>query len=273
MDSVNEQPVSVAAASTAMDMDPEAYLNSRHDWLAAQQQEQKQATVLAQTSVALPVEAPAEFGANSSAPSPATHGADTTYYASSEPRFYALDLEQMEHALTLHETTLELSIPYEEVDKCIDVVHNVMQSMNWRVAFDELTKLCFTSMIIAFIMARRAYPEFPSLADWGVIARMRAPFLRDECLFENPRRADSEPRWAAKCFPDGQLMLGTGADHRTLYIKNSNDTWTRLKMMIVSADINKWINAQLERERDTDANAVKYNTKIWEGLGEIVSSE
>lgn len=243
------------------DLDPEAYLNDR-----SHSDELSEAEIPNQ---ALTIDAPSNEDVDTLKENdPET---ETTFHTFDHPRMTVLDLDQMQTQLTLP-ADQDVSHTFEEVSKCIETVDHALQGTNWRMALDHLTKLTFTILIIAFIMARRAHPDFPSLADWGVIARMRGPFLRDRCLYENPRRKTGEPRWSPRCFPDSQLMLGTGVDHGTLYIKNSNDTWTRLKML-VSEDINKWITGQLEREQTSELQTNKFNTEMWDEVAKIVRTE
>lgn len=196
---------------------------------------------------------------------------ETTYHGIADLEQGPLDLDVMQAALTLNEAEAP-SYTFEQVAKCIQTVDTALQGTNWEGALDHVTRLCFTVLIITFIMARRAYPGFPALADWGVIARMQGPYLSQNCLYTDANSKSGEPRWAAACFPNDQLMLGTGVDHKTLYIKNSNDTWTRLKML-ASSDIVKWIEQQVEREKTDELITVKMNTEFWDETGRMVRNE
>lgn len=174
----------------------------------------------------------------------------------------SLNLRKLEEQLTLPANLDTHS--YGELKKCINTVESALKATNWQRALDKATRLCFTVLVIAFIMARHADPTFPALADWGVIARMRSPFLNGrECLVEHQDRAAGEPLWQAKCFEDDQLFLGTGQDANTLFIKNADNTWTKLDLLVTPE-----VRAALEGRFDTERQSASINNQIWRQLAE-----
>lgn len=173
----------------------------------------------------------------------------------------SLNMDEMQNCLRLPAT--KPSYTFANLQKGIKTIETALHGTDWKRALDEATRLCFTILMIAFIMARHAHPLFPSLPDWGVIARMRTPLLRDDCLYENTTRKSGEPFWHSSCFIDGQLMLGTDGDSHTLYIKNANNTWTRLQMD-VSPEVQKVIEQRIQRIQKDGADATAIDNKIWD---------
>lgn len=182
-----------------------------------------------------------------------------------------INITEMQDALKLPEAE-DAHYSFERVAECIETVDRALQGTNWKMALGHVTHLCFSALLVTFIMAQRAHPDFPSLGEWGVIARMRNPFPSDQCIYENPHRKPGEPRWSADCFSDDTLLLGTGGDQKILYINSPDKKWTRLAMPVGEA-IKKYITAQLDREDETSANANAYNEALWAETGKMISPE
>lgn len=166
----------------------------------------------------------------------------------------------------LSEGTKETEYEFKELEQCITTVENALRGTNWEKAMDEATRLCFSCLWIAFIMARHAHPTFPAMADWSVMARMKMPLLSGQCLFESKTRKSWEPRWDASCFHDGQLVLGEGMDESQLYVKTDGGRWTRVDL-VVSTEIKKVMDETLKKEQAAFSSSQNIDNSIWALVG------
>lgn len=160
------------------------------------------------------------------------------------------------------------SYEFEELRNCINTVETALRGTNWEQALHEATRLAFSCLWIGFIMAKHAHPTFPTMADWGVLARMKTPFLTKRCLYERRDRKYGEPQWDASCFHEGQLVLGTDADADQLYLRTKQGRWARVQLE-VSADIKQMMVTQLKREQDRYSGEPSHeiDSQIWKLVG------
>lgn len=164
----------------------------------------------------------------------------------------------------LNEPANATSYEYDDLRKCIDTVESALRGTNIEAALDEAVRLCFSCLWIAFVMAKHAHPDFPTMADWGVLARMKTPFTKT-CISEDVHREPGAPMWHASCFHDGQLVLGTGTDSKQLYEKGRGGQWSRVDMQ-VSTDIQEMMiknvqDAQTQFAGTTPSQAI--DNSIW----------
>lgn len=137
-----------------------------------------------------------------------------------------LNLVNVEEAFS---DKFENDLSFDQLKKCIDTLSKALRgNTNWENTLNEITRLCFTVLWILFIMARHVHPDFPMMADWAILSRFKQSSMSPKCLFENQNRKAGEPRWHPSCFPDGELVLGSGADNNNLYLKTSDHTWVRV---------------------------------------------
>lgn len=139
------------------------------------------------------------------------------------------DLVSIQRNLRMGDNKKSEGYDVEYLQGCIKNISEILRGADWERALDDITRLSFTALWILFIMARHAHPSFPMLADWGVIIRFKRPLLATGCLFQSGHKP-GEPEWAAKCFNQGELVLGSGGDQCRLFIRNKSETWSRLDL-------------------------------------------
>ena len=120
------------------------------------------------------------------------------------------------------------AVDFDALKKCVTTVEKALHGTDWEKAMKEVTRLCFSSLWIAFTMARRVHPTFPTIADWSVLQRMKSPQnLRKGCLYERKNPKYGEPKWDASCFEAGHIELGTDSDIDSIYVRSSTGKWER----------------------------------------------
>lgn len=157
---------------------------------------------------------------------------------------------------------------FDELRDCINTVETALRGTNWERALNDATRMAFACLWIAFVMARHAHPTFPTVADWGVLARMKTPLLSRRCLYERRGRKYGEPQWDASCFHANQLTLGTDSDSEQLYIE-SNGQWIRSQLG-VSPGIGKAMVDQLLEEQKAFSSGAGYkiDNELWNLVGD-----
>lgn len=165
------------------------------------------------------------------------------------------------------------SYKFEDLRACINTVETALRGTNWEQALNDATRLAFSCLWVGFSMARHAHPTFPSMADWGVLARMKTPLLSKRCLYERQNRKFGEPQWDASCFHEGQLVLGTDDDSEQLYVRTKSGRWSRVQLA-VSPDIKDLMIKQLKSEQTRytgdDDDSTRIDNELWEIIGQTI---
>lgn len=186
--------------------------------------------------------------------------------SASKSGFVGVDFKQLSDNLREADPNTE-EYSYTELKHCIKTVETALRGTDWETALNEATRLCFSILWIGFVMAKHAHPSFPTMADWGVIARMRMPLLKERCLFENMNRNSGEPRWHPSCFGEGALMLGTGVDQKVLYVKSSSSKWVRVALELSESFVGI-LGDRLKKAQESQESSQEIDQNIWNLVGQ-----
>lgn len=178
-------------------------------------------------------------------------------------------VQQMASALT--QEASQDAYSFDEIQKCIAEVQRSFRGEDWQKVFARVLRFSYSCLWMSFVIAKHVHPDFPSIMEWGVIAKMRAPVLKESCLYENEARKRGDPKWHASCFMDGQLMMGEGGDAHTLFVKSNDNKWHRVGMSL-DTEFEEMVRKRVDRQEVTRERERYIDQAVWDLVGADVQT-